>query len=80
MSLDNTQSSASARISQELNIPDYFSCQCCNGSRWFSICEDLRREGRCAKDMLAQALASGAVRVVVHTPAPIPSPVARLEE
>ena len=77
--LNNVQAQSTSKVSQEVNLPDFFSCRNCRG--WNTdcyhyetkaICQDLRREGLCAKQMLSQALASGAVQVVLYTPAQLP--------
>jgi hypothetical protein len=70
--LSNAQSQSSAKVSQEVNLPDFSSCRNCQGWQWSRICEDLRRDGICAKQMLRDSLASGAVQVVLYAPAQLP--------
>jgi hypothetical protein len=70
--LDNAQSNASAKVSQEIKYPDFFSCRNCKGWEWSNICRELRQNGDCAKQMLRQSLASGAVQVVLYAPAQLP--------
>ena len=75
-------SNASAIIDLSRRTPDFFSCKNCAGyggsqfeqpahrfalpHGWVYKCTVLREEGACRAMMLAAALASGAVQIVLH--------------
>jgi hypothetical protein len=66
--LDNSQSNANARVDQSINLPDFFSCNNCRAGKLIGsdLCRELRSEDLCAKQMLADALRSGAVRIQLY--------------
>lgn len=67
MTFDTTQSSAV--VDQSIKMPDYFSCNECAARHWQGQkCAEFQTAGRCRVAMLGQALASGAVQVVLYLP------------
>jgi hypothetical protein len=81
----DSKAAANASIDQSVRLPDYFSCHNCVGANgrqvnrpnhplanhggWIELCQILREENNCAKQMLDRSLASGSVQIVLHFPA-----------
>lgn len=78
--LDKTKARAS--VEQSIKLPDYFSCQNCvawkgnyvsspghplaDKSGFVDMCYILQDRHTCAKQMLGQAIATGAVQIHLH--------------